>query len=89
MIRSCKSKDRQCDAFQMVVCPFALFLLYVLLRFTPSDYPFVIIKLFLQNKGFITLPPRLGTDTSIKSGGTRLVLLAQLPLLMKCCAQHN
>ena len=55
MIRSCKSKDRQCDAFQMVVCPFALFLLYVLLRFTPSDYPFVIIKLFLQNKGFITL----------------------------------
>jgi hypothetical protein len=35
----------------IVVCPFVLFLLAtvlsVLLRFTDSDYPFVIFKLFL------------------------------------------
>ena len=39
----------------IVVCPFVLFLLTivlsVLLRYTNSDYPFGILKLFLQNIG--------------------------------------
>ena len=38
--------------FKIVVCPFVLFLLaivlYVLLRYTDSDYPFGIFKLFLR-----------------------------------------
>jgi len=38
---------------QIVVCPFVLFLLAivlsVLLRYTDSDYPFGIFKLFLAN----------------------------------------
>jgi hypothetical protein len=39
-------------ALQIVVCPFVLFplaiVLSVLLRYTVSDYPFGIFKLFLQ-----------------------------------------
>jgi len=39
-------------ALLIVICPFVLFLsaivLYVLLRYTDSDYPFGIFKLFLQ-----------------------------------------
>ena len=42
-------------ALQNVVCPFVLFLLTIvlsaLLRFTDSDYPFGIFKLFLQYTG--------------------------------------
>ena len=49
--------DLQCYvyALQNVVCPFVLFLLTIvlsaLLRFTDSDYPFGIFKLFLQYTG--------------------------------------
>jgi hypothetical protein len=41
-----------CNVFQIVVCPFVLFLLAivlsVLLQFTDSDYSFGIFKLFLR-----------------------------------------
>ena len=44
-----------CNHLQIVVCPFVLFLLvialYVLLRFTASDYPFGIFKLDLVDNG--------------------------------------
>ena len=50
---SCYSIFRfMCMFLQIVVCPFVLFLLAilfsVLLRYTDSDYPFVIFKLFLE-----------------------------------------
>ena len=44
---------------QIVVCPFVLFLLaivlFVLLRFTDSDYPFDIFKLFLHKYEWFTI----------------------------------
>ena len=40
-----------CNVLEVVVCPFVLFLLAivlsVLLRFSDSDYPFIIFELFL------------------------------------------
>ena len=48
-----------CNVLQIVVCPVVLFLLTivlsVLLRFTDSDYPFGIFKLFLSFQSFFTL----------------------------------
>ena len=48
-----------CNALLIVVCTFALFVLAILLpvflRFTTSDYPFGIVKLFLQNFKSVTL----------------------------------
>ena len=44
---------------QIVVCPFVLFLLaivlFVVLRFTDSDYPFDIFKLFLHKHEWFTI----------------------------------
>jgi hypothetical protein len=57
MFTSCFSGIRvaQSLVFCIILCPFVLFRsvipLYVLLRFTNSDYPFGIFKLFTKSRG--------------------------------------
>jgi hypothetical protein len=48
------------NVFWIVVCPFVLFLLanvFSVLRFTDSDYPFGVFKLFLQKQDNSTVDP--------------------------------
>jgi len=53
---------------EIVVCPFVLFLLpivlSVLLRYTDSDYPFGIFKLFFLQKHFLMDPVTNMSDIS-------------------------